>query len=387
MTPLSTSQHDVSCKPHRLFFQTGPPMIDRLLLGLLLLSLAAPLQADEPFAGTKPLTQTGDVSALMLSGMEQFLLRETERSVEGRKTLWKRDFSSREAYERSIEPNRARFRRMIGVVDERLPIRELEYVGGTSTPSEIATNVHAVRWPVLEGVDGEGLLFQPKGQPLARVVVLPNADQTPERLTGLPPALWWQKERWALQLAAQGCQVVIPVLIDRQDNWSGNHRIAMTNCTHREWVYRPAFDLGRHIIGYEVQKVLALVDWFRKEDAKLPIGVAGYGEGGLIAFYAAACDTRIDAAFVSGYFRPRESLWQEPIYRNVFGLLREFGDAEIASLILPRRLVLEHSEVPKVDGPPLPRDGRKAYAAPGKIEAYSYEVFGKEVQRLYGGIL
>ena len=67
---------------------------------------------------------------------------------------------------------------------------------------------------------------------------------------------------------------VIPVLIDRQDIWSGNPRIAMTNCTHREWVYRPAFDLGRHIIGYEVQKVLSLVDWFRKEDAKSTVGVA-----------------------------------------------------------------------------------------------------------------
>ncbi len=356
------------------------------LLWPLLLCRAVPLQADEPLAGTRPLTQTGDFSALMLSGMEKFLLRETERSVETRKTLWKRDFSSRDAYERSIEPNRARFRHMIGVVDDRLPIRELEYVGGTSTPSEIARNdlftVHAVRWPVLEGVDGEGLLLQPKGKPLARVVALPDADQTPEMLAGLAPGLP-PEQQWARRLAAHGCQVVIPVLIDRQDTWSGNPRIAMTNCTHREWVYRPAFDLGRHIIGYEVQKVLALVDWFRKEDAKSPVGVAGYAEGGLLAFYAAAADTRIDAAFVSGYFRSRESLWQEPIYRNVFGLLREFGDAEIASLVLPRCLVLEHSEVPKVDGPPPPREGRKPYAAPGKLDSYPHEVFSKQVQRLH----
>ena len=37
----------------------------------------------------------------------------------------------------------------------------------------------------------------------------------------------------------------------------------MTNVPHREWVYRLGFDLGRHVIGYEVQKVLALVDWFQ----------------------------------------------------------------------------------------------------------------------------
>ena len=73
------------------------------------------------------------------------------------------------------------------------------------------------------------------------------------------------------------------------------------------------------------------------------MALAGYAEGGLIAFYSAALDTRIDACLVSGYFEPREGLWQEPIYRNVFGLLGEFGDAEIARyLIYPRTLVVEH---------------------------------------------
>ena len=106
----------------------------------------------------------------------------------------------------------------------------------------------------------------------------------------------------------------------------------MTDQSDREWIYRQAFHMGRHIIGYEVQKVLAAVDWFhhkRKEEEK--IGVAGYAEGGLIAFYAAVADTRIDAALVSGYFDTRQDVWSEPIYRNVWALLHEFGDAELAS--------------------------------------------------------
>jgi hypothetical protein len=36
--------------------------------------------------------------------------------------------------------------------------------------------------------------------------------------------------------------------------------------TYREWIYRQAFHMGRHIIGYEVQKVLAAVDWLEKRD-------------------------------------------------------------------------------------------------------------------------
>ena len=73
------------------------------------------------------------------------------------------------------------------------------------------------------------------------------------------------------------------------------------------------------------------------------VGVVGYAEGGLVAFYAAAIDPRIDGALVSGYFDRRGRVWEEPIDRNVWSLLERFGDAEIASLVLPRHLVVEHA--------------------------------------------
>src|SRR5205823_2038365 len=74
-------------------------------------------------------------------------------------------------------------------------------------------------------------------------------------------------------------------------------------------------------------------------------------------------DPRIDSTVVSGYFGPREHLWEEPIYRNVWGLLRDFGDAEIARLVAPRSLVIEAS-VFKGSPAPAVRKGR-AGAAPG----------------------
>ncbi len=107
------------------------------------------------------------------------------------------------------------------------------------------------------------------------------------------------------------------------------------------------------------------MDWFENENIKqrLPIGVMGYGEGGLLALYSAAIDTRIDATVVSGYFQARE-IWKEPIYRDIWGLSREFGDAELASLIAPRALVVEASQAPEVSGPPPATEERKAYACP-----------------------
>ena len=117
-------------------------------------------------------------------------------------------------------------------------------------------------------------------------------------------------------------------------------------------------------------------------DEKTKIGVVGYGEGGLIAFYAAACDPRIDACLVSGYFQQRSKPWEEPLDRNVWGLLRKFGDAEIASLIAPRSLTIEYSEVPKVEEPLPVRPGRKKSGAVGRLETPDFVSVEREVLRI-----
>jgi dienelactone hydrolase len=351
------------------------PKLQRAWLLPFLVSLScASAQSTGPLPGTRLLEMRADLSRDMVSGINRFALREIERSVAARATVWSRDLSSVEAYEYSVRLNRDHFRRIIGAVDERVPMTGIELVTTTSAPAQIAETetytVSVVRWPVFEGVHGEGLLLQPKGTVRARIVAIPDADQTPEMLAGLAPS-FPAVSPYARQLAENGSQVLIPVLIDRRDEWSGNARLnRFTNQPHREWIYRQAYEMGRHIIGYEVQKVLAAVDWFTQENkrsSEVPIGVGGYAEGALIAFYAAALDKRIDATLVSGYFDSRQKIWEEPIYRNVFGLLEQFGDAEIASLIAPRALIVEHCLAPAIDGPPQARRGRGASAAPGVI--------------------
>lgn len=321
--------------------------------------------------GTLALTENGDLSRKMLDGAHRFLERKIEESVKAREKLWSRDFSSRRAYEKSIAANRQRFRAMIGAIDTRLPSR-MERFGEGDRPGLVAEaaefRVYQVRWPVLEGVFGEGLLLEPRGTVKGQVVAIPDADETPEEVVGVaPPCRTLRDPQFARRLAASGFRVVVPTLVSRECDYSGNPKIAMTNQTHREWIYRQAYQMGRHVIGYEVQRVLAAVDWLADPEKNLKIGVAGYGEGALIAFYAAAIDPRIDATLVMGYFDAREHVWEEPIYRNVWGLLSEFGDAEIASLIAPRGLVVEACATPDVPGPPAVPKGYRPGAAVGKI--------------------
>src|SRR2546428_12698340 len=134
-----------------------------MLLPLLLLvsSLAAPAQDAQGLPGTQPLTLQGDLSAQMVAGIDTFLLREIDRSERERQTFWKRDFSSPEAYEKSVAGNRQRLRKIIGATDPRVPVVALELMGRTGQGAKIAEtdsfSVQTVRWPVLEGVFGEGL--------------------------------------------------------------------------------------------------------------------------------------------------------------------------------------------------------------------------------------
>ncbi len=342
-------------------------------------------QGSEPLPGTQPLTIDRPADVIMVEGIQRFALGELERSRSLRQSFWKRDYSSVDAYLASIGPNRERFRQIIGAVDAREQARGLELIATTMQDALVAENeffsIHAVRWPVLEGVTAEGLLLKPRSQAVARVVALADADWTPEMISGLAEC----ECQFAAELALSGCEVLVPTLINRDSKFSRNDSIGRaTNLTHREFIYRQAFELGRHIIGYEVQKVLAAVDQLslRNEQSgdDLPIIAMGVSEGGLLAMYSAAIDDRITATVVSGYFDQRQKVWQEPIYRNVWRLLAEFGDAEIASLIAPRLLYIETSpSIPEITGPP-PTKGRNI-AAPGTIRRPDAQSVAIEVAR------
>lgn len=347
--------------------------------------------------GTQPLTVSQPLDEYMVDGIDRFALREIEQAAAARAAKWRRDTSSREAYEQSLAPYRARFQQYIGAVDPRVPGRGLEDLSQTSLAGVDAPGTHRAhgereaysifpaRWQVFAHVTAEGLILQPQGNEIVGLVVaIPDAVWTPEEFCGADPDKP-EASPLARRLAEQGFLVVVPTLLSRDDTHAGNPDVAMTNQSHREYVYRQAFELGRHVLGYEVQKVLAAVDALVKFNADvqsdLQIAVAGVGDGGLLALYAAALDPRIDAALVSGYFQPREGVWQEPIDRNVWRLLTEFGDAELAGMVAPRPLIIEAAGVTEVVTPLPVKAGRRGGAAPGKIAAASVAAVRKEFDR------
>ncbi len=219
-----------------------------------------PVSNGKPLPGTRPLGIPGDLAEYMIGGVDRFLLRELDLSIDRRASLWHRDISSKAAYQKSVEPNRRHFARIIGLQDQRPPFNDLELVGTLAEPALVGRGdgfrVLAVRWPALDGVHGEGLLLEPTRRPFrASVVVVPDCEQTPEALVGLAAGVPAENQI-ARRLAENGCRVLVPTLINRGHELSiAGHGKQHSTATHREMLYRAAYQMGRHLIGYEVQKI------------------------------------------------------------------------------------------------------------------------------------
>ena len=326
-----------------------------LMLGCTVV-FAAPQQLQQP-EHTTPLTLEGDLASQMIDGLDRFLLGQITADAAFRPQRFLMDTSSPEAWLKSIDPHRAQLIRCLGLRDQRLPYTAPDLLAAPGTPAVVAENsrirIEAIRWPVLgdpspqgQGLvstTGEGLLLTPKSAAKACAVVLPDADQTPEQLAGLAPGLAPHLQL-ARTLAESGCLVVVPAPVSR----SREKRLGRADLTHREYVHRAAFELGRTLAAYEIHAALAIVDWYKTSYPGLPIAIAGHGEGGMEALFAGGVDPRLDVIAVSGFFGPREGSWKEPIDRNFFGLLRHFGGAELAMLCAPRSLLISTERGPEI---------------------------------------
>jgi len=348
-------------------------MTARIFL-LALLSVLTSFAAEDHLPNTQLLTTPGDLASNLVAGVDRFLLKQLEESESKRAAHWHRDFSSLEAYDKSVQTNRDRFARIIGARDRNLTFAPKRIVFDRriiQTTNQL--QIETFRYPAFGDVTVEGIVLWPletnPGNPKPCVIAIPDADVMPEQLAGLYEGVP-DKCQYARILAASGCVVVIPSIVNRKIEKRGN-----ADLSNREYLYRSAFELGRNLAGYETLKVLALVEAATKSPwCNGRIGVIGWGEGGFIALCAAVLEKNIDATVVSGYFDDRRHVWEQPIDRNIFGLLDEFGDAELATLVAPRTLIIEACQGPEVL---IKGNG----GAPGKLETPKLASVQREFQR------
>ncbi|HRF02124.1 MAG TPA: hypothetical protein PLI18_16530 [Pirellulaceae bacterium] len=297
---------------------TRPLPLAALFLALLLLpnvdrSAAQTIEARraEAFPGTALLTDETDLASKMVDGIDALLLQAWDQAVADRETAWSSiDAAARDAW---IAQRRDELTRILGLRDEipaqptarfLAPIDRPQLVG-TTADGRIAARY--VTWTAFDEVEFEGVLIEPEPptRPIGQVIVIGDADQPIESLAfGLGATAEAPAPQFARRLAESGLRVLVVATLDRTlEKFRGR---ALQ--TRREFAHRPAFELGRTLVGYEVSAVLSARRWMKREGQ--PIAVAGWGEGGETALLAGALDPEFAAVAVSGSFGPHAKRWQ-----------------------------------------------------------------------------
>ncbi|ODS83041.1 MAG: hypothetical protein ABS46_07330 [Cytophagaceae bacterium SCN 52-12] len=351
----------------------------KLLLITLIITSTTYAQDGRNLLKGDALTWQGDLSERMVSGIDRFLVQKAADTKASREQEWAAaSKAGPAAWSAHLEKEKEALRKIWGMTGEReKPVPEAGISSSTLMPVSAdlgGITVLPVKWRITHDLDMMGLLVQPRKAVKARLVMIPDADQTPELLAGIGPGKTGNGPLSppALYLAAQGVQVLIPALISRSQEFSGSPLLNIyTNQPHREWIYRQGFDLGRHIIGFELLKIASCIDWLESQKADPgseapPIAVAGYGEGGMLALYTVAVDPRVAVLLTSGYLGNSEGIWKEPIYRNLHGNLAHAGNSELLAMSAGAKIIVEYSRSPEVKDPAL-IEGRRGGAAPGTL--------------------
>src|SRR3954470_13666424 len=130
---------------------------------IFLLALLFPLApaihaADDRLPNTSLLQATGDLASDLVAGVDRFLLQQLAASETNRARHWHRDFSSAEAYDKSIETNRARLTHIIGARDRTNTVARPVDAFGESIRLATGLNytVYSTRSPAFGDVTAEG---------------------------------------------------------------------------------------------------------------------------------------------------------------------------------------------------------------------------------------
>ncbi|TDE11460.1 alpha/beta hydrolase family protein [Jiangella asiatica] len=277
--------------------------------------------------------------------LRQSLVDEYQARAEA---AWRRDYTDEAAYARSIEPNRERWARFLGAP----PLAAAGPAEIEPYPVRAGLATSWIRVPLTGGLTAEGLLAVPDGAGRAPVVVVQHGiASTPETTFGAPDDSGAYHE-CALALVRAGFAVLAPFNI--------------AGIEERNRLQRLAFMDGRLIEGVELSRLRCLLDTLPEIGGVDPerLGMWGQSWGGLATQYWLPLEPRIRAGVVSAYFNDRLAKMAVPdprytcfletaeVHAHHPGLLAEFADADLVSLICPRPLLVQHGRADNIGWAP-----------------------------------
>jgi dienelactone hydrolase len=281
--------------------------------------------------------------------IERYLDAEIERAGRTKNDSWRRDFSSIEAYEKSVEPWRQKLFEMIG--GDQYPSPPLnprqELIADFDTH-----RAYRVWLDAFEGVNVYGVMLVPRAAAAASqrrpaLICVHGMSGTPESLCGL-----LEKPDYHNNLGVQAVQRGYIVFAPSNVN----------NWKTRSWLDRKAILVGQRMQALEQHKLRRVIDYLSGRpdvDAKR-IGAYGISWGGRTVMYGAALDQRIAACAISGHFNELVPKMVTPSehytafiqtgedYAFFWRNFQLFDEVDVVSLICPRPVLIEQGRQDRV---------------------------------------
>lgn len=271
--------------------------------------------------------------------LENYLrLYMVEQYNERAEKAWNRDYSSINAFERSVEPNRSRWE---SVVIKPPVLRK------TSEIKRRPFTIEDVKGEWLElplgPITAQAFFALPKGasakKPVPIVLVQHGIGSTPETTFR-----GGNYHAYAKELLDAGFAVIVPM--------------NLMSVERRNRIERLCRMADISLPGIELVRVRHLLDIVLAEPGIDPerLGMWGLSLGGLATMFWMPLEPRIKAGVVSGWFNHRRnkmvipdkrySCFLETKEEHAFftGWLTEFTDHDVVSLICPRPLLIQHGK-------------------------------------------
>lgn len=273
-----------------------------------------------------------DAYSAQLEGYLRRML--VEQYPERAAKAWHRDYSSIEAFEKSVEPNRARWRAVVRppVLTKTGPLERQPYAP--------LADIKAEWWRVpLGGLTAEGIFAAPSGAGAGRrtplVIVQHGIGSFPERNFGLNDD-HGAYHAYARELLKAGFAVIVPM--------------NLRSIERRNRIERLCRLANLSLPGIELTRMQRLLDEAVREPAVDAdrVGMWGLSLGGLCTMFWMPLEPRIKAGVCSGWFNHRRNKMVIPDSRyscfldtreeHAFftGWLLEHTDSDLVSLICPR---------------------------------------------------
>ena len=283
-------------------------------------------------------TQRNDAYARQL---EEHLLKWLRDDYPARAAVaWQRDYSSLDAFERSVEPNRERWRQLI-----KPPV--LRKSGELVRRSHPPLADISAEWIVLPlgSLIAEGVLVFPAGAsagaPVPLVIAQHGIGSTPESPFGPPTSGYHEYGRALLQA---GFAVLAP--------------FNLRSIPSRNRVERLARLADTTLPGIEFARLQHLLDAVLVDPRihRERVGMWGVSLGGMATMFFMPLEPRIKAGIVSAWFNhritkmavsdKRYSTFLDTAEEHAFfdGWLTEFADHDAIALICPRPVMIHHGK-------------------------------------------